>query len=85
MRAHDGTRLIDPSIINGKKEFKSVEEFQMYRDNKSNKVLSEKELREQENKRLKEERSEAMRIERLGVYDKRIEKSYDKANKLFLR
>lgn len=85
MKAHDGTRLIDPSIINGKKEFKSVEEFQMYRDTKANKVLSEKELREQEKKRIKEERSEAMRIERLGAYDKRIETSYEKANKLFLR
>lgn len=85
MKAHDGTRLIDPSIINGKKEFKSVEEFQMYRDTKANKVLSEKELREQEKKRLKEEKIEAMRIERLGAYDKRIETSYEKANKLFLR
>lgn len=85
MKAHDGTRLIDPSIINGKKEFKSVEEFQMYRDTKANKVLSEKELREQEKKRLNDEKSEAMRIERLGVYDRRIESSYEKANKLFLR
>jgi curved DNA-binding protein CbpA len=85
MKAHDGTRLIDPSIINGKKEFKSVEEFQMYRDTKANKVLSKKELREQEKKRLNDEKSEAMRVERLGVYDKRIETSYEKANKLFLR
>jgi curved DNA-binding protein CbpA len=85
MRAHDGTRLIDPSIINGKKEFKSVEEFQMYRDAKANTLMSEKELKAQENKRLKEKKIEAMRIERLGEYDKRIETSYEKANKLFLR
>lgn len=85
MRAHDGTRLIDPSIINGKKEFKSVEEFQMYRDAKANTLMSEKELKAQENKRLKEKKIEAMRIERLGEYDKRIESSYEKANKLFLR
>jgi curved DNA-binding protein CbpA len=85
MKAHDGTRLIDPSIINCKKEFKNVEEFQMYRDSKANTLLTDKELRYEENKRVKEERREAMRIERLGLYDKRIEKSYDKANKLFLR
>jgi curved DNA-binding protein CbpA len=85
MRAHDGTRLIDPSIIKGKKEFKSVEEFQMYRDNKSSTLLTEKELRAQEIKRVKEEKSEAMRIERLGTYDKNIALSYEKANKLFLR
>lgn len=85
MKAHEGTRLIDPSIIKGKKEFKSVEEFQMYRDNKASTLLSGKELREQENYRVRQEKKEAMRIERLGEYDKNIANSYEKANKLFLR
>jgi curved DNA-binding protein CbpA len=85
MKAHDGTRLIDTSIIKGKKEFKSVEEYEIYRDNNAKKELSMKELKMQENKRLKEEKEERMRLERLKKYDSRIELSYEKANRLFLK
>jgi curved DNA-binding protein CbpA len=85
MKAHDGTRLIDTSIIKSKKEFKSVEEYEIYRDNNAKKELSMKELKMQENKRLKEEKEEQMRLERLKKYDSRIELSYEKANRLFLK
>ncbi len=85
MKAHDGTRLIDTSIIKGKKEFKSVEEYEIYRDNTAKKELSAKELKMQEIKRLKEEKEEQMRLERLKKYDSRIELSYEKANRLFLK
>ena len=36
-------------------------------------------------KKIKENREEARRLERLKKYDERIEKSFDKANKLFLK
>ena len=85
MKAHDGTRLIDTSVIKGKKEFKSVEEYEIYRDNTAKKELSAKELKMQEIKRLKEEKEEQMRLERLKKYDSRIELSYEKANRLFLK
>ena len=85
MKAHDGTRLIDTSIIKGKKEFKSVEEYEIYRDNNAKKELSAKELKLQEIKRLKEEKEEALRLERLKRYDNKIEMSYEKANRLFLK
>ena len=85
MKAHDGTRLIDTSIIKGKKEFKSVEEYEIYRDNNAKKELSAKELKMQEIKRLKEEKEEQMRLERLKKYDSRIELSYEKANRLFIK
>ena len=45
--------------------------------------MSEKELKLQELKKIKENREEARRLERLKKYDERIEKSFDKANKYF--
>ena len=32
MKAHDGTRLVDTEIIKNMKEFKSVDEYEIYRD-----------------------------------------------------
>ena len=84
MKAHDGTRLVDTSIINNNKSFKNIEEYKKYSDTKIEKQLSQKELKIQELKRIKEEKEEMMRLKRLENYDKRIEKSYNKANKLFL-
>ena len=85
MKAHEGGRLVDPSIIKDMKEFKSVEEYEVYRDNKANTELSAKELKRQEIKKIREEKEEQMRLERLNKYDKNIELSYEKANRLFLR
>ena len=85
MKAHEGGRLVDPSIIKDMKEFKSVEEYEVYRDNKANTELSAKELKRQEIKKLREEKEEQMRLDRLNKYDKNIELSYEKANRLFLR
>lgn len=85
MKAHDGSRLIDASIVKGKKEFKSIEEYEIYRDNNSKKELSVKELRMQEVKKLKEEKEEELRLERLSKYDNKIELSYEKANRLFIK
>jgi curved DNA-binding protein CbpA len=85
MKAHEGGRLVDPTIIKDMKEFKSVEEYEVYRDNKANTELSAKELKRQEIKKLREEKEEQMRLDRLNKYDKNIELSYEKANRLFLR
>tara|TARA_B100000795_G_C22806649_1_gene445391 strand:+ start:13190 stop:14191 length:1002 start_codon:yes stop_codon:yes gene_type:complete len=85
MRAHDGTRLIDPSLIKSNKQFKTVEEYKAYRDNKAEKKMSENELKIQKLKKIKEEKEEDMRLNRLKNYDQRVEKSFNKANKLFLK
>jgi curved DNA-binding protein CbpA len=85
MKAHEGTRLIDTSIIKDMKEFKSVEEYELYRDTKAKVELSAKELKQQELKKLREEKEEQMRLERLNKYDRNIELSYEKANRLFIR
>jgi len=85
MKAHEGTRLVDTSIIKDMKEFKSVEEYEVYRDAKAKVELSAKELKQQELKKQREEKEEQMRLERLNKYDRNIELSYEKANRLFIR
>ena len=85
MRAHDGTRLVDPHLMKNVKEFKSVDEYEAYRENKAKQVLSVRELKAEELKRIKDAKAEEERLERLKVYDKKIEKSYEKASQLFLR
>ena len=85
MKAHDGTRLVDPSLMKNVKEFKSVDEYEAYRDKKAKKTLSVRELKAEELKNIKEKKAEEERLERLKMYDKKIEKSYEKASQLFLR
>jgi curved DNA-binding protein CbpA len=85
MRAHDGTRLVDPRLMKNVKEFKSVDEYEAYRENKAKKTLSARELKVEELKKIKEKKAEEDRLERLKMYDKKIEKSYEKASQLFLR
>ena len=85
MRAHDGTRLVDPSLIKSGKQFKTIEEYKAYSDNKAERQMSEKELKLQELKKLKAEKEEKMRLSRLKKYDESVEKSFNKANKLFLK
>ena len=85
MKAHDGTRLVDPSLMKNVKEFKSVDEYEVYRDNKAKKTLSARELKAEEMKKIKDKKAEEERLERLKMYDKKIEKSYEKASQLFLR
>jgi len=85
MRAHDGTRLVDPQLMRNTKEFKSVDEYEAYREKKAKRTLSAKELKYEELKAIKERKDEEDRLERLKKYDKKIEKSYEKASQLFLR
>ena len=85
MRAHDGTRLVDPSLIKSGKQFKTIKEYKAYSDNKAERQMSEKELKLQELKKLKAEKEEKMRLSRLKKYDESVEKSFNKANKLFLK
>jgi curved DNA-binding protein CbpA len=85
MRAHDGTRLVDPRLMKNVKEFKSVDEYEAYRDNKAKRTLSARELKAEELKKMKDAKAEEERLARLKLYDKKIEISYEKASQLFLR
>jgi len=85
MRAYDGNRFVDEDIIKNRKEFKSVKEYEKYRDSKVKRELSSKEKRYIEQKTLKEEQEEIHRLERVKKYDIIAEKAYEKANRLFLQ
>jgi hypothetical protein len=67
------------------KEFKSVDEYEAYRDNKAKRTLSVRELKAEELKKMKDAKAEEERLARLKLYDKKIENSYEKASQLFLR
>ena len=85
MRAYDGNRFIDEDLIKNRKEFKSVKEYEKYRDNKVKRELSTKEKKYMEQKTLKEEQDEINRLERVKKHDIMAEKAFEKANRLFLQ
>lgn len=85
MKAHSGERLANPDAMKNKKEFKSIEEFEKYRETKTNKGLTEKERKMIEEKKKREEKEEFDRQERIRMQNLAIQKSHEKANRLMLR
>lgn len=84
-KAYTNTRLIDEETMNSSiKNFKNVEDYQKYRLAKFNKKLSDKEIKYFEEKKLKEEREEYERLERIKENNLKIKLNFDKANKLLL-
>ena len=84
-KAYSNTRLIDQASVKKNKEFGSVEEFQVYRDNKTKKNLSPKEQRYLELKKLKEQKEEEERLERIRNEQMRIKINNEKASRLLLK
>ena len=84
-KAYETTRLVSDEELSKIKEFKSVEDFQVYRDKKLKKGLSDKERRYMEMKKLKEEQEEEERIERLKNEAIRIKRINEKASRLMLK
>ncbi len=84
MKAHSGTRNINPDTIKTK-EFKNVEEYEAYRDRKLKRGLTEKERRYMEEKKNREEQEEYDRLERIRQQNLAIQKAHDKANRLLLQ
>ena len=84
MKAHNGMRLINPDEIN-RKDFKSVEEYEKYRDSKIKKGLTEKERRHIEKQKEYEEQKEFERLERLKQQEIAIQKAHEKANRLLIK
>jgi curved DNA-binding protein CbpA len=85
MKAHSGERLANPDDIKNKKEFRSVEDFEKYRDSKTKRGLTEKERRYMEEKKKKEEKEEFDRQERIRMQNLAIQKAHEKANRLMLK
>jgi|688.fasta_scaffold06216_10 curved DNA-binding protein CbpA len=84
--AYSNTRLVDDEMINKSlKDFKSIEEYEKYRNSKIKKGLTDKEKLYFENKKIKEEQEEYLRLERIKQNDIKIKMNNEKASRLFLK
>jgi len=84
--AYSNTRLVDDeTLTKSLKDFKSIEEYEKYRNNKFKKGLTDKEKLYFENKKIKEEQEEYLRLERIKQNDMKIKINNEKASRLFLK
>ena len=84
--AYSNTRLVDDeTLTKSLKDFKSMEEYEKYRNNKFKKGLTDKEKLYFENKKIKEEQEEYLRLERIKQNDMKIKINNEKASRLFLK
>lgn len=79
--AHTTTRLVDPSSVRARKEFRSVEDLQASRE-KVRYTMSEKERHMYEKARIKDEERERARVSALRQRDEFIERQYQKLTQL---
>jgi curved DNA-binding protein CbpA len=85
MKAHSGMRLADPDAIKGRKDFRSIEDYEKYREKKTNRTMTEKERRYIEEKKKKQEQEEFDRQERIRKENLAIQHAHEKANRLLLK
>ena len=84
--AYSNTRLVDDEMLNkSSKDFKSIEEYEKYRNSKIKKGLTDKEKLYFENKKIKEEQEEYLRLERIKQNDIKIKINNEKASRLFIK
>ena len=84
MRAYSGEKLANPDDIKTRKDFKSVDEYEKYRDKKIKKTLTEKERRYMDELKEEEERREYERLERIKEQNNKIQKLYERTSQLLL-
>ena len=85
MKAYNGMRLANPDDIKTRKDFKSVEEYEKYRDSKIKKGLTAKERKYMDQQKILEEKQEFERQERIKRQNLVIQKAYEKANRILLQ
>ena len=84
--AYSNTRLVDEeTMTKSLKDFKSIEEYEKYRNSKIKKGLTDKEKLYIENKKIKEEQEEYLRLERIKQNDIKIKINNEKASRLFIK
>jgi len=84
--AYNNVRLVDEeSLVKSMKDFKNVEDYEMYRESRLKKGLTSKEKQYFEQKKLKEEQEEYERLERIKQNDLKIKLNNDRASRLFIR
>lgn len=84
-KAYSNTRLVNEDALKKQKEFTTIDEYQVYRDTKMKKGLTEKEKKLLEKKKLQEEKEEQERLERVQQENLRIKLNNDRASRLFLK
>jgi curved DNA-binding protein CbpA len=84
MKAYNGMRLANPDDIKNRKDFKSVTEYEKYRDKKIKQALSDKERKYIDEQKAKEEEREYERLERIKMQNIAIQKAHEKANRLLI-
>jgi len=84
-KAYSNTRLVNEEVLKKQKEFTTIDEYQVYRDTKMKKGLTEKEKKLLEKKKLQEEKEEQERLERVQQENLRIKLNNDRASRLFLK
>lgn len=84
-KAYSNTRLVNEEILKKQKEFRTIDEYQAYRDTKMKKGLTEKEKKLMERRKLQEEKEEQERLERVQQENIRIKLNNDRASRLFLK
>jgi len=84
-KAYSTTRLISEAELKTKKDFNNLEEYQVYREKKLKKGLSDKERKYMENKKIREEEEERARLERIENENRRIKIINEKASRLLLK
>lgn len=84
-KAYTTTRLVDPRLVEQRKSYKSVDDYEKSRDKALKKGLSEKELRQYEDKKRKEELAEEERKRRLIEKDKKISQHHEYVNRLLIQ
>jgi len=85
MKAHSGMRLADPDSMKAQKDFKSIEDYEKYREKKTNRSLTEKERKYLDDKKKKQEQEEFDRQERIRHQNLAIQRAHEKANRLMLQ
>ena len=85
MKAYSNTRLVDVETMNNHKDFKSIEEYEKYRNSKLKKGLTDKEKKLLEIKKQKEEEEEHKRLERIKLKDLEIQRNHEKANRFLIK
>lgn len=85
MIAHTTSRLIDPSTIKSRKEYKSVSEYEKTRDKVVKKPPTEEELRQYAKQKTLEKQKEEERVYRLKQRDQKITQHFDKVNTIFIK
>ena len=73
------------NLGNNARHFKSIEEYEKYRNSKIKKGLTDKEKLYIENKKIKEEQEEYLRLERIKQNDIKIKINNEKASRLFIK